>query len=121
MNSHLTPALAHASAFRCGPVAGRVLSPRQSGVPAHNGLSSGVMTMSNVQSGTAIITSHVTTAAPAKPVYTPARVLKMDLDGALSRRIVSAVAAAEGTNGATETTANISGRALRMEIGRAHV
>ena len=72
--------------------------------------------MSNVQSGTAIITSHVATAAPAKAVYTPARVLKMDLDGALSRRIVSAVAAAEGTNGATETTANISGRALRMGL-----
>ena len=42
MNSHLTPALAHASAFRCGPVAGGILSPRQSGALAHNGLSLGV-------------------------------------------------------------------------------
>lgn len=72
--------------------------------------------MSNVQSGTAIITSHVATAAPVKAVYTPARVLKMDLDGALSRRIVAAVAAAEGVANATETSANISGRALRMGL-----
>ena len=72
--------------------------------------------MSNVQSGTAIIGAHVATAAPAKAVFTPARVLKFDLDGALSRRIVAAVAAAEGTNGATETSANISGRALRMGL-----
>ena len=66
--------------------------------------------MSNVQSGTRHQHFHVATAAPARPVYTPARVLKMDFDGALSR-IVSAVAAAEGTNGATETSANISWRA----------
>ena len=64
--------------------------------------------MSKVQSGTAIIVEHVATAAPAKAVYTPSSILKMDIDGALSRRIVSIVAAADG--------GNISGRAVGLKL-----
>ena len=108
MNSILNPVPASLAPRARGSVVGGILNPRQSGAPALSGLSSGVMIMSNIQSGTAIIGAHVATAAPAKAVFTPSSVLKMDIDGALSRRIVSIVAVADG--------GNISGRAVGLKL-----
>lgn len=59
--------------------------------------------MSNAQ----IVIDNLKSGPADKPVYTPTRVLKMDLQGALSRRIAAIVAAADG--------GNISGRHIGLK------
>jgi len=59
--------------------------------------------MSNAQ----IVIDNLKSGPADKPVFTPARVLKMDLQGALSRRIAAIVASADG--------GNISGRHIGLK------